>query len=507
MKRGGAYRDLRLGDKVSGGRFQLESILGRGAFGEVFLGVDTKLGRRVAIKHLTYAAWENDDAWNRFWQEAQILSRLEHPNIVRIYDFDQNDAILVLEFAARGTLESKIARDRRLAAHDAVELIADVLAGLKPVHERCVWHRDLKPANILLADDGRVMVSDFGIAHAPSGSDFKLAHTHFGQPGTPLYMSPEQIRGEPIDGRSDIYAVGAILYQLLTGTLHLPFWTLEGLEGHVAMAKLKEMIVGQRPRPPSQLNPTVPRGLSDIVLRAMTVDAQKRFLSVAEFEATLRQFLRGSNAPEAPAPAAPLDETPLDNLRAPPPKPQESPQAVEVKKPHPAPAKPPPVPPVPVTPPRAEAPLSPADQAAVDQARAALSERNYDLAVALLSPIARARPAWAVVHPLSDAYLASRRYQPVLDLIAALPGTDLPSERWALEGACHARLGHRTKAVAALRAGCDVHKGDAALREKLAVALHEAGQVEDAISAATAALALDPARATVKRLLRAWRGR
>src|SRR5262249_51500451 len=157
---------------------------------------------------------------------------------------------------------------------------------------KCIWHRDLKPANILLDDAARVKVSDFGIAHAPDGAMYKLAHTAFGQPGTPLYMSPEQIQGQPIDGRSDVWAVGVILYQLVTGFFHLPFYTLDNLPPHEAFAKVREMIVERRPRPPSSFNAELPVALDQTILRALEANPDRRYQSAREMLSALRRVLR-----------------------------------------------------------------------------------------------------------------------------------------------------------------------------------------------------------------------
>ena len=206
--------------------YRITRTLGQGAFGTVYLAQDTLLDRPVAIKELTAAAQADPVGFQRFLQEARAAGSLNHPNIVTVYALKPTDdaVYLVMEYLPGGSLRGLLSQRGRLPVEDAVRIAADVCDGLAAAHAKGIVHRDVKPENILLTADGRAKVGDFGIAHVPRTAGGAtvggLTQTGF-QPGTLVYMSPEQIRGEAVDGRSDVYQVGAMLHEMLAGRHYL----------------------------------------------------------------------------------------------------------------------------------------------------------------------------------------------------------------------------------------------------------------------------------------------
>ena len=224
--------------------YRITRVLGQGAFGTVYLAQDTLLDRPVAIKELTAAAQADRAAFQRFLQEARAAGSLNHPNIVTIYALKPADATvyLVMEYLPGGSLRALLSQRGRLPVDDAVRIAADVCDGLAVAHAKGIVHRDIKPENILLTADGRAKVGDFGIAHVPrtAGGAYLGGLTQAGfQPGTLIYMSPEQIRGEAVDGRSDVYQVGVLLYEMLTGRCRISLG---------AVAQQARAIAGTSPR-------------------------------------------------------------------------------------------------------------------------------------------------------------------------------------------------------------------------------------------------------------------
>jgi serine/threonine protein kinase len=199
--------------------YRIVRLLGQGAFGSVYLAHDTLLDRPVAIKELTVASQADDVAVQRFLREARIAGGLNHPHVVTVHALRilEPSIYLVMEYVDGGSLRTLMDERGPLPAEEAVHTAADVCDGLAAAHAKGIVHRDVKPENILLARDGRAKVGDFGIAHVPRGAGGPaLTYTGF-QPGTLLYMSPEQIQGQAVDGRSDVYQVGVLLYEMLAG--------------------------------------------------------------------------------------------------------------------------------------------------------------------------------------------------------------------------------------------------------------------------------------------------
>ena len=272
--------DLRPGG-VAFGKYLVEGTLAQGGYGRVFLARDRILDRPVVIKELL-ARWRGDPRVARtFLREAQIAGRLHHPNIVTVYEVERHgeDHYIVMEHVKGGTLAERMG-DGTLGVDEALRVARAVLDALAAAHAQGVVHRDVKPANVLLDERGVAKLADFGVAQlaaeAPDRTVSGLT-TQGPQPGTLQYMSPEQARGEPVDARSDLYAVGALLHRMLTGRPHLD---LAGLDEWTARAR-----VAAAP-PPAPL-PGVPAWLGAAVAKALAPDPAGRFRTAAEFQRAL----------------------------------------------------------------------------------------------------------------------------------------------------------------------------------------------------------------------------
>jgi tRNA A-37 threonylcarbamoyl transferase component Bud32 len=271
------------GTLCSLGRFELLEQVGVGSFGYVFRARDTELGRQVAIKipRAGHLASQEDAA--RFLREARSAAQLKHPGIITIHETGQTDDgtfYLVEEFVHGTTLSVRLAAGP-VPFRVSAELIAAVCDALDCAHAHGVIHRDIKPANILLDDDGRPHLMDFGLAKREAED---TVMTQDGQVlGTPAYMSPEQARGEShrVDVRTDIYSTGVVLYELLTG--ERPF------RGNRRMLILQ--VMDDEPRPPRQLNDKIPRDLETICLKAMAKSPARRYPSAKELAEDLRRYL------------------------------------------------------------------------------------------------------------------------------------------------------------------------------------------------------------------------
>ncbi|MEE8330832.1 MAG: Stk1 family PASTA domain-containing Ser/Thr kinase [Acidimicrobiia bacterium] len=283
-------------------RYRLTSHLARGGMADVFEAEDTLLRRRVAVKVL-HAQYATDAAFvARFQREAQAAANLSHPNIVAIFDSgrDEGTHFIVMELIEGRTLRDILKGGEHLLPRRCAEIGAEVAAALEVAHRSSLIHRDLKPGNIMLSGDGSVKVTDFGIARALDDSE-ELTKTG-AVIGTATYFSPEQAQGLPADERSDVYALGIVLYEMLTGIP--PF----SGESPVAVAYQH---VSEYAEPPSELNHDVPAGLDAIVMRAMEKDPDQRYQSAAEIRADLLRFLSGND----PAAASVSTATPDDATR------------------------------------------------------------------------------------------------------------------------------------------------------------------------------------------------
>jgi eukaryotic-like serine/threonine-protein kinase len=256
------------------GRYRLLGRVGSGGMADVWCAEDTMLGRRVALKFLHERFAQDEQFVERFRREASSAAGLQHPNVVGVFDRGIHDGThyIAMEYVEGASLKDLI--ERGLSVGEAVEIVRQVLAGAKYAHEHGIVHRDLKPQNVLVDAEGRARVSDFGIARAGASEITQTGSVL----GTAQYLSPEQAQGLPVTAASDIYSMGVLLYEALTG--RVPF---EG-DSPVTVA-LKQ--VSERPRPPSELNPAVSRALDAVVLKALAKDPANRFRSAEEFQAAL----------------------------------------------------------------------------------------------------------------------------------------------------------------------------------------------------------------------------
>jgi eukaryotic-like serine/threonine-protein kinase len=267
------------------GRYELLGVLGEGSFGRVYRGRDLRLGRVVAVKVIK-PWWAEDDAWvERFEREARLLARVSDPGVVRIYDFGEAEEgpYYVTELVEGQSLADRL-RDGPLPAEEARDIAAQLCAALAGAHRVGVVHCDVKPANVLLGEDGRVRVGDFGVARVAEGTSQPLSAT---VAGTPRYMSPEQARGLPTSAATDVYSAGVVLYEMLTG--EPPF-----TEGSVVELGLRHL---QDPPPP--LPATVPAQLRAVVERAMAKRPGARYADGGEMEQAL-SAARGAAPSQSP---------------------------------------------------------------------------------------------------------------------------------------------------------------------------------------------------------------
>lgn len=276
------------------GKFEIRRELAKGAMGVVYEGYDPMIDRVVALKTILPENLHGGDAGEllaRFRREAQAAGRLTHPNIVGIYDFGEEGGthFIAMEFVKGRSLQDMLERDERFAVPDVVRIMSQLLEALDYSHRNGVVHRDIKPSNIIILPDGTVKIADFGIARIES-SNLTQAGLLI---GTPNYMSPEQFRGQTVDGRSDLFSAGVILYQLLTG--ERPF------TGSVTTVMQK--VLQEEPLPPSGLNEQVPRAFDEVMQRALAKRPDERYQTAREFADAIR---RAAAAP-APGDAAVLD--------------------------------------------------------------------------------------------------------------------------------------------------------------------------------------------------------
>lgn len=271
-----------MSDMTQLGRYKILGELGRGAMGIVYRAEDPVLDRQLAIKTVFVPADDADrrEYEARFTQEARAAGKLGHPGIVTIYDVGREGEIVYMAMELlEGVDLGAQAATRRFPVTEAVSIVERVADALAFAHDRGVVHRDIKPPNIMLVGGGRVKIMDFGIARMRS-SDLK---TQTGlMMGTPRYMSPEQVAGRPVDQRSDIFSLGTVLYELLTGTK-----LFAGNDATEIMYNVSQL----RPVPPSRINRQVPAMLNLVVAKAMEKDVGERYQNAHQFAADLRACL------------------------------------------------------------------------------------------------------------------------------------------------------------------------------------------------------------------------
>ena len=287
------------------GRYQILEKLGQGAMGVVYRALDPNIGREVAIKTILL---DRDDAESveRFRREAQAAGMLSHPNIVTIYDADQDEGTfyIAMELVLGETLQQMIARGP-VPVEETIAFVEQIGSALDYAHGRKIIHRDIKPANIMVAQgqaQGQVKVMDFGMAKITTRTT--RTGTAF---GTPAYVSPEQAKGVNVDGRTDIFSLGAMMYEMLTGVL--PF------EGeHITTIIYK--VMSEEPAPPTAMNSSLHPGLDRVVMKALTKDPAERYQNGQELVADLRNYKKlGAWQPRKSAPAIPSPRSVAAPLR------------------------------------------------------------------------------------------------------------------------------------------------------------------------------------------------
>ena len=280
--------------KTKIGRYKVLGELGRGAMGVVYKAEDPNLDRTVALKTIILEAEGRDEYRKRFFLEAKAAGKLTHPGIVTTYDFGEQDGVayLAMELLEGTDLRTRL-KQGALAPDEAVEVARQVAEGLGFAHERGIVHRDVKPGNIMLLERGRAKIMDFGLARMRAADHKTVTGMVL---GTPKYMSPEQVAGSPVDQRSDLFSLGIVLYEMLTGAR---------LFGAEDMTQIMHNVTYQEHEPPTRLKPELPAMLDFVVARALKKDPASRYQDAAELAADLSTCLaelraRGASAPSEP---------------------------------------------------------------------------------------------------------------------------------------------------------------------------------------------------------------
>ena len=269
---------------VKAGRYEILGELGRGAMGVVYRAMDPVIGRTVAVKTIRLSeegtGLTRPELLARFQTEARAAGLLTHPNIVVVYDAGEENGLyfITMELVEGKSLQALLDAGHAFPVPRVIRILEQTCSALQFAHERNIVHRDVKPANLMLTADDTVKVTDFGTAKILQfGSVQQTAHVM----GTPSYMSPEQVKGRPVDGRSDIFSIGVMLYEMLTGEKPFPGQSI---------TTVIYKIVNEEPVPPRQINPSIHPGLNDIVLRALAKDPEVRYQSCRELLEDLRNY-------------------------------------------------------------------------------------------------------------------------------------------------------------------------------------------------------------------------
>ena len=267
------------------GKYEIQGVLGTGGMGVVYKGWDPSLARGVAIKSInksSHHGTELEGALSRFREEAQAVGRLVHPRIVQIYDYIEDDqgAHIVMELVNGKTLKQLLDQNTHYGIADVGLIIRQILDGIGYAHEYGVVHRDIKPSNILINEDGRIKINDFGIAHIESSELTQIGDLL----GTPHYMSPEQCLGTEVDGLADLFSIGVIAYELLTGSK--PF------TGN--FASVMNQVINSQPAKPSQLNPKLAPCMDEVLQKALAKKRADRYQTANEFSEAFRHAIDDS---------------------------------------------------------------------------------------------------------------------------------------------------------------------------------------------------------------------
>ena len=271
--------DKYIGKKLEG-RYEITELIGVGGMADVYKATDIIDNKEVAVKILKKEFAENEEFLRRFRNESKAIALLSHPNIVKVYDVNFSDRLqyIIMEYIDGITLKEYIDAEQVLTWKDSVHFIIQVLRALQHAHDRGIVHRDIKPQNIMLFTDGTIKVMDFGIAKFAREDNGTQSDQAI---GTVHYISPEQARGDDTDEKSDIYSVGVMLYEMLTG--QKPFDT----DNPISIAVMHMQNTPKRPR---AINPDIPEGLEEIILRAMEKDPENRYQTAADMIRDIEAF-------------------------------------------------------------------------------------------------------------------------------------------------------------------------------------------------------------------------
>jgi serine/threonine-protein kinase len=280
------------------GRYELGRALGHGGMASVYLARDQALGRPVAVKVLGEGPGGDATSRERFLREPRLAARLSHPNVVKVFDAGEADGkpYIVMEYVPGRTVAEVLARRGRVGPAEAVDIVAQACDGIQHAHDHGLVHRDVKPGNLLVRDDGCVKVADLGVARATGSTQVTERGTIL---STAAYLAPEQAAGEEVTAAADVYSLGAVLYQLLTGRPPYEFDSLAELAAKQAAGEIM---------PPRDLDPSIPDPLEAVTMRALARDPRFRPSSAAELGAGLRAALdppTSDTARIAPPPRTP----------------------------------------------------------------------------------------------------------------------------------------------------------------------------------------------------------
>ncbi|MFE9737020.1 protein kinase [Streptomyces sp. NPDC006477] len=496
--------------RVIGGRYELATVIGQGGMGQVWTAYDGRLDRRVAVKLLrpatmTGPATAADELRRRFVRECRVTARVDHPGLVTVHDAgsEGDDLYLVMQYVEGADLADHLAEHDPYPWPWAVSVAAQLCAVLAAVHAVPIVHRDLKPRNVIVRPDGSVVVLDLGVASVLDADTTRLTHT--GSPiGSPSYMAPEQAMGGAVGPSTDLYALGVLLHELLSGDV--PF------TGSTALGVLHRHLY-EPPVPLRQLRPEVPESLEALVLRLLAKDPRERPSGAHEVYEHLLPLLPARGAPAGPMdptrpflrphapwpdrPTAPAVAVPMPVVQAPAvPMPVVPVSAVQAPAmPTPSPVAPTPSPVAPTPPP---VPPRPDVAAAVDEVKRLLGEGSLTQAVDVLGGILPAASAEhgersPVVRILRKQYASTlmddgqyRRALPELRRLAADREAEAgPADPQAVQfrydaGLCLEQLGETAAALAEFRAVLPYYEGDAArafdIRQRIALLLVAAGE-------------------------------
>ncbi len=285
--------------EVLGDRYELQEPIGRGGMATIYRAVDLRMGRTVAVKILREVYSSDPKFVTRFQREARAASALQHPNIIQVFDYGQSGPsyYIVMEFVEGTDLRRYLKKQGVLSVERAVEIAHDVALGLGAAHKRGIVHRDVKPQNVMLNDAGLVKLTDFGIASMYKDAEAERLTTTGMTLGTVQYYAPEQAQGEVVSPAADIYALGIVMYEMLTG--RTPF------DGDTPVAVAMRHIQDQ-PDPPSLLNPRIPPGLERVILKCLEKDPRARYRDGDALAYALENFSRASGGRRGATSAAPV---------------------------------------------------------------------------------------------------------------------------------------------------------------------------------------------------------